>query len=169
MPRQKRRSRFRSLDECNEALHDLGRLDLRIEAVEARCDKKILEAKSLAAAASGLDRARKLAVEAELEMYYREHLDELEAGGRKTVEIPVGRMGRRRSSELKPQTKKKWADVIEEIKDWEFQDRFLRVTESVDKDAIRAQPERVIGDLGCRLVTKETWWYEVDRTKLETE
>ena len=167
MPRQKRHSRFRSLDECNEALHELGRLDLRIEAVEARCDSKILEAKSLAAEASGLDRARKLAVEAELEMYYREHLDEIEAGGRKSVAMAVGRMGRRRSSELKPQPKKKWADVLAAVK--EQLPGYLRVTEKVDKEQLRVESAEVLSGVGCRLVPKEIWWYEVDRTKLEIE
>ena len=168
MARQKRRSCLASLDECGEALRELGLLDLRIEAIEARCDRKILDAKSLAKEAASFHLTRKRELEGDLEMYYREHQAEIEADGRKSVELPVGSMGRRKSSELKPLPKKTWADVLAVIQRRGLE-QFLAVKKKVDKEALRSQTDGFLDKLGCRLVPKQTWWYEVDRTKLEAE
>lgn len=168
MAKKKRQPRLASLDECGQALREVGLLDIRIEGVQARCDKKILDAKSLAVEAAAPDVRRKNELEADLRDYYGAHLGEIETDGRKSVALAVGQMGRRLSHEIKTQNRKKWADVVAAIKrrKW-FQ--FLRVSEVADKDALRTETAETLAAVGCRLTPKQTWWYEVDRTNLEAK
>ena len=170
MARNKRKCTLKSLSDCNEALRDLGRLDILIETTQARCDRKILDAKSLAEQTASPLVSKKRELEADLELYYSQGVDELEADGKKTVEFIVGRMGRRLSHELKPLTKMRWCNVLALLIS-AGQRQFVRTREDVDKEALRGAglSKQRLFELGVRLREKQTWWYEVDRTKLEAK
>lgn len=164
MARGKRKSYLRNLEECNEALRLIGLAEVEAEKIRACCDEKIAAARREMDVAVAPQLAKIDQLSAALEAYYREHIDEVETNGRKSIELSNGKIGRRASSELKPLPKTTWAAVVERLKAAGMEE-FIRVKESPDREALRAQIDAEnLHVVGCRLIENDTFWWEADRT-----
>ncbi len=166
MPKRKRASKLKSVDEAAEALKCLGLADIELEKIEARTNGRILMIKSAAKQDITTVIADKRGLEADLEAYYMEHVGEIEADGRKSLLLVMGAMGRRKSTELKPYpAKRTWAAVAEDLRS--LAAKFLNVKRTVNKEKLRAEAsDEQLREFGLRLIEKQIWWYEIDRTKL---
>lgn len=159
------------LSECNEALRKLALCEIRIEGIEGRSNRAILkEKKEMEGQAAPLrDTASGLAKQ--LKAYYGAHRKELEANGVKSVELPVGRIGMRKSpATLKPIARWGWEKVLgllDRKKEW----LFIRVKKSVDKDAVHAADLNgdELKNLGMRVSEVEKFFFEWERTKVGLE
>ena len=158
-----------TLDECNDALRQVGLLELDLECVKTWCDEQVLVAKKEATERAKKTIAKRDALVIQLELYYERHKQDLEAGGKKTVVLTYGKMGRRLSTSLKTASRQTWKKVLEKVQAAYADGRFVRTKEEVDKDAVRkanlTSPE--LSKLGLRLDSEHAWWYEIDRSKLE--
>ena len=157
-----------SLDDCGRVLREIGSLDIAIERHQGLCDTAVLKAKRKAAELANPLLGRKAELGAQLELYYTRHAAELELGGWKSVDLAVGRIGRRKSTALKPLSRWTWARVLDCLRSSAGK-RFIRVKEEVDRDLINSAglTDEELSIFGLRRRPVETFWYEVDRTRIE--
>ncbi len=156
-----------SLDDCSRVLLWIGSLDIAIERHQGQCDRVVLKARQSAREIADPLVARKAALAAQLELYYTRHAGEIEAGGKKSVELTVGRIGRRQSTALKPLSKWTWAKVLQCLKS--SGSRFIRTKDEVDRDGLSAAglTDEQLSNFGLRRRVVQAFWYEVDRTKIQ--
>lgn len=86
-------------------------------------------------------------------------------GKKRSLELTFGTLGYRVSSEVQPQPKLKWRDVLERLERGNY-DQAVRVKKEVDKDVLRTFSEDELSEVGARLVDKDTFWYELKQEQL---
>ncbi len=84
---------------------------------------------------------------------------------KRSLELTFGTLGYRVSSEVQPQPKLKWRDVLERLERGNF-DQAIRVKKEVDRDVLRTFGEDELAEVGVRLVDKDTFWFELKQEQL---
>ena len=84
---------------------------------------------------------------------------------KRSVELDYGRIGFRKSTELKPKSKITWEMVLQRLKDLAFIEA-VRTKESVDKEELQKWPDERLDMVGVRRITKDQFWYETDEEKI---
>ncbi len=84
---------------------------------------------------------------------------------RRTCELDFGRLGFRRSSEVRPKPRNTWAAVLGRVKELGLVEA-VRVREDVNREALRQWPEARLELVGARRVEKDVFWCEVNEEAL---
>ncbi|MBI4442541.1 MAG: host-nuclease inhibitor Gam family protein [Acidobacteria bacterium] len=159
----------RCWEDVNQRLARLGEIECEVGMLRSRLNRKIAELTQQAVEASRAMEAEQGQLREQIERFYWTHRDEVLAGGRKSVELPFGRLGTRHSRSVvvaDAATAQRWlaANGLE---------RYLRTRTELDREAIRAAllDENGSGQaeaatlLGCPqlgLRESEQFWYEVN-------
>ncbi|MBF0212018.1 MAG: host-nuclease inhibitor Gam family protein [Magnetococcales bacterium] len=155
----------RDLQEANTVLGEIAQLKRSIDAIEADMNDTIDRIKRSAEAFSAPRRARLDALTNGL-LAFAEFNKESLFTKKRALELSFGMLGFRRSSELKPQGRGTWAQVLDKIKALGMAEA-LRVREEVNRETLRAWPEERLGVLGVRRVEKDLFWYELKMESLD--
>jgi phage host-nuclease inhibitor protein Gam len=84
---------------------------------------------------------------------------------RRSVELTFGTIGYRESSEVKPVPKSTWEKVLAALVRGNY-DQAIRVKAEVDKEALRTFSAKELSEVGARMVTKDTFWFELKQEQL---
>ncbi|MBF0628899.1 MAG: host-nuclease inhibitor Gam family protein [Magnetococcales bacterium] len=157
----------RDLQEANTVLGEIAHLKRSIDAIEADMNESIDKIKRSAEAFSAPRRMRLDALTNGLSAFAEFNKESVFAH-RRGVELSFGMMGFRRSSELKPQGRGTWAQVLEKIKELGIPEA-LRVREDVNREALRGWSEERLKLLGVRRVEKDLFWFALKMENLNHE
>lgn len=131
--------RVTSWDDFDQKLREVALIDLDVTDAGRDRDLALIEAQTAYDRATATRLATREVIEAALEKFYRANRKEVEAGGKRSVELTFGRAGiRAKAATLRTRRGVKWSDVVARIKDtvigWE---RFIQTKESVKKDEVK--------------------------------
>ena len=84
--------------------------------------------------------------------------------GKKSVTLTFGSFGFRASTSLQKAKKYTWERVLTLLKERGIAG--VRIKEEVDKDILRGLDSATLAGLGCKLVTEDTFYYELADTDL---
>jgi phage host-nuclease inhibitor protein Gam len=155
-----------TIQEADDALKEIAGLKREIELIEADMNEKIDQAKAEAEAQSAEPRSRLTMLEHGLQLFSAEKKSDL-FDKKRTLELNFGRMGFRKSNELKTKKKVTWAKVLGALKEKGLLEA-IRKKESVDKEILRQWSPEKLSEIGVEIQNKDTWWYEVDHQEIET-
>jgi phage host-nuclease inhibitor protein Gam len=157
-----------SIDDCNEALHELLLITLKLEGLTADRDR---ERAAVDARFEGLidtATARKKDLDMQLQQYYMAHLDQVEKDGKRSLGLYWGVIGRRMSPPALKLLNKSWTwrTVLIKLRE-KFGDRFIRTKDpEVDKDLVKAELDDArLRECGLKLDQDEAFFAEPDRAK----
>jgi hypothetical protein len=155
---------LQSIEECDAAMYRLLIATLEREKLECARDAQVAAAQKIFAL--DIDKAVKAQAEEEarLQQFYLTHLEICEAGGRKSLRLNYGVMGRRASPEALRLANKSWtwAAVLTKLQSM-FPGQFVRLAEpEIDKDKVKADFERgMLADFGMKIERGETFYAEL--------
>jgi len=133
---------------------------------EARLNAAVDKMKAHAKEHTAAVLAESVALEAALATFAETKKDVFFSKARSQA-LNFGVIGFRRSSELKPQSRKTWTSILERIKalsTGEELDPFkpaIRIKEEVNRDVLKDWPEERLDAVGARIVDKDTFYYEL--------
>lgn len=141
------------------AVDEIATLQTKRRILEAKRDKRLQAiqdecAPEIEAATDAIEQRLALA-----EAYAMTHRDEVLAPGRQSGETELAAYGfRQHPPALKTLNRKwTWETVLEAVKR-RWNDRFIRVTEELSKDGLKAElSEAELAEVGCRLESMETF------------
>ncbi|MBF0139817.1 MAG: host-nuclease inhibitor Gam family protein [Magnetococcales bacterium] len=150
---------IQNLDDADRSLAEISDLQRRIEGIEADLNDAIDRHKDEAANLAAPLRERYKVLSDGLAVFGELQKDNIFATKR-TVNLVFGALGFRKSAEIKAATGKKLADVLEALKVHRFLEA-VKVTEKINKDAMRDWADDKLGLVHAVREEKDTFWFEV--------
>jgi len=158
----------RSWDEVNQRLAYLGEMERQIRALRDQFEQKVAVLKQQWIEASQPVESERKRLQDQIERFYWAHRREVLAEGRKSVELPFGRLGSRLSRSVVVED----AAAAQQWLEAQGLDRFLRARTEIDREADRAtflstngsgngQSSAVLACPMIHLQETEQFWYEV--------
>ncbi|MEG1752762.1 MAG: host-nuclease inhibitor Gam family protein [Christensenella sp.] len=146
--------------EVDRAMHELQVLVHDLNEISLQRDRKITEIKDESAKVATVFQNRIKKHEAEIREFTLAHRAELNGKSRK---MNFGRLGFRISTALKLPTK--GVDVLQKLKELGLH-KCIKITETVDKDAMRRLPSNILLNTGAYIKQTEDFYYELDSEEL---
>jgi hypothetical protein len=168
MPNGSDRSGLRSIEECDGALYRLLILTLRSERLVAERDAEIAAVQKRYAtriASAGIETA---SLEAEIGTYYQENRQDLERGGKKSIQLGNGTLGMRAPAQppLVPLNQKwTWEKIAAKVKDL-WKKKYFHAPKEPGLDKVKLKKEldaEQLRECGLKLDTDERFYYELNR------
>ncbi len=153
--------------EADRVLAELAAARRDIGAIEREMQEIIDAAKAAASAQAEPIRVAIGAAEARLLDLANRVVDfAILTGGKKTLELAHGSLGRRMSAAVKPLPKWTWAKVLEQLIG---QDELqaVQITHRPNKEVLATWSSEHLERVGARYVVKDEPWYEVNKDRLE--
>lgn len=161
MPRLKASS-FSHRSEFDAAVDQIATLQVKLRILEAKRDKDIQRARDAHGAAIDEVATQLKATLSLAERYAVDHRDEIVPPGRKSSESALAVFGFRLGNPTLKTLNKRWTwdGVLEAVRS-RFNGRFIRTSEAVDKDALKAQlSDEQLAGVGCRIEQREDFFVE---------
>ncbi len=156
---------IRDLAEVDAVLGEIAEAQRELMLIETAMNEAIDAAKRTAAEQAAPLQARIRTLGESLGAYSTYHKSELFRRG-KTLRFNHGEIGFRKTTALKPQTRLRWADVLERLRETGRREG-IRVREDVNKEVLREWSDSELEAVGARLVSKDEFWYEVKQESVE--
>lgn len=154
----------RNVDQANETLAEIAAVKRHIKAIESEMNEIIDKAKSEAEIKAASHQVKLAALEGGLTAYATGAKAEL-FPQRRSVELDFGRIGFRKSVEIKAIPKWNWAKVMERARELGLM-AAIRIKESINKEELHEWPDEKLAAIGARRVENDNFFYEVDEEKL---
>jgi phage host-nuclease inhibitor protein Gam len=155
---------IKDLAAANAAMAEIAGIKRSIAEIESAMNERIDHTKAEAEVRALPLQARLASIEGGL-LAYAEHNKSDLFKDKRSRELDFGSLGYRRSKEIKPKAKTTWKMVLGAIKQFKF-NAALRTTEGVNKEELHTWPDQRLDVIGCHRVEKDTFWYEIDETKI---
>jgi phage host-nuclease inhibitor protein Gam len=155
-------AQIKDLDEANQALAEIGRLTIQIEAIDGKASEKIGKTKEEAAKAGEPARARITDLENALLNYAEYYKGEL-FKDKKTIPLAYGNIGYRLSTKVS--IKRATLDLLKKL----FNGKGIRVKEEVDKEELKEWKDEELAQVDAVKVTHDTFFYEVNREEINKD
>jgi len=152
-------ARVKSLDDANQALAEIGRLTMQLEAIDGKAAEKIGKIKEDAAAKGAEARDRIKDLENALTIYSEYNKGEL-FKDRKSIPLSYGSIGYRLSTKVS--VKKTTLELLQKL----FNGKGTRTKEEVDKEQLKDWEDTDLAQVDAAKVTKDTFYYEVNRDEI---
>lgn len=154
---------LKSWADADTTLRKIGDLTREIEKKERAATERIEAVKAKLQMDTAKQIAEKTALLHDLEAFALLHKTDLvEEAGRKSIDLNHGRLGFRKSTTLK--AIKKIADAVQWIKDARLAKKYLRIKESLNKEAMRELSDTELADIGMKREVKDVFWCEPNET-----
>lgn len=154
----------KDLAAANAAMAEIAGIKRSIVELESAMNTSIDRIKAEAEVKAAPLQTRLASIEGGLLAFAEHNKDEL-FKTKRSRELDFGSLGYRRSKEIKPQPKKTWKMVLGTIKRMGFT-MAVRNKESVNKEELHTWPDSRLDLIGCRRMTKDAFWYEIDEEKI---
>jgi len=145
---------------ADEALLEMGILNLEAEAIQAEAEIEIDKVKVFAAEQIAPKKARMKELELALEAFGKAHREEILPKGRKSLELNFGVLGFRKSTKIR--IKKTTLALLKKLDLLPF----IRLVESVNKEAMRDLPDDVLAQVDATREISEDFFFEVKREEI---
>jgi phage host-nuclease inhibitor protein Gam len=155
-------AQIKTLDEANQALAEIGRLTIQIEAIDGKASEAIGKIKEKAAKDGEPARARITDLENAL-LNYAEYFKGELFKDRKTIPLAYGNIGYRLSTKVS--IRKSTLDLLKKL----FSGRGIRVKEEVDKDDLKEWKDEELAQVDATKLTQDTFFYEVNRDEINKD
>lgn len=152
-------AQVKSLDDANQALAEIGRLTMQLEAIDGKAAEKIGKIKEDAAAIGAEARDRIKDLENALTIYSEYNKGEL-FKDRKSIPLSYGSIGYRLSTKVS--VKKTTLELLQKL----FNGKGTRTKEEVDKEQLKDWEDTDLAQVDAAKVTKDTFYYEVNRDEI---
>lgn len=152
-------AQVKSLDDANQALAEIGRLTMQLEAIDGKAAEKIGKIKEDAAAKGAEARDRIKDLENALSIYSEYNKGEL-FKDRKSIPLSYGSIGYRLSTKVS--VKKTTLELLQKL----FNGKGTRTKEEVDKEQLKDWDDTDLAQVDAAKVTKDTFYYEVNRDEI---
>lgn len=152
-------AQVKSLDDANQALAEIGRLTMQLEAIDGKAAEKIGKIKEDAAAKGAEARDRIKDLENALTIYSEYNKGEL-FKDRKSIPLSYGSIGYRLSTKVS--VKKTTLELLQKL----FNGKGTRTKEEVDKEQLKDWEDTDLAQVDAAKVTKDTFYYEVNRDEI---
>lgn len=154
------------LDAADRALARLAEIRRIVDGENLRLNEAVDKLKAHVSEVTAAPLAEAAVIEAALATFAETRKDSL-FGKLRSQALTFGLIGFRRSSEVKPRPKTTWGGILERIKslvtgvDGDPFKAAIRVKEDVNRDVLKDWPEERLEAVGARIVTKDTFFYEL--------
>lgn len=152
---------FKSYEECDQALQEIGGLKRELAMIEAHQNEIIDEAKAEAKKQAEPLTERIKSLERLLKEFCESHRSDFAKV--RTREMTFGQMGFRRSTKV---LIKRVGDTLQSLKDFGLL-KCLRIKEEIDKEAMKELDSEALANVGATLKTEDTFWCEVKQEELQ--
>jgi phage host-nuclease inhibitor protein Gam len=155
-----------SMDDCTATMAGLLVAVTELEKLVATRDQAVAAASARYEVDIDSWRAKKADLELALRNYYMAHVEEMEHGGRKSVQLPNGVMGRRLSPPKLTLLNRAWTWAASLVKlRSKYGERFLRTRDpEIDKDLVKAElDEAGLKEVGLAIDQDEVFFAEPAR------
>ena len=156
---------IKDLAQANAALGELGAIDRSLEEITSRMNAVIDQVKQRAEADAAPLKDRSRALAGGLKAF-AEHQKDSILKDRKSVELAFGRIGFRKSTQVKPAPKSTWKQILGRLRELGFE-AAIRIKEEINKDELHTWSDERLELVGARRVPKDEFWYEVKAEELE--
>ncbi len=154
-----------TVEDCTAAMGRL--LAATIEAEKVVAERDLAIAAASARFEPRLDEARQTAAEmtAALEGYYYAHVQEIEASGRKSLQLVNGVMGRRDNPPaLKPLNRRwTWAAIKQAVRAGLGLEYLRQPEPELDRDKLKTLGNEKLREFGMKVESDETFYIEPER------
>lgn len=150
---------IKDLSDADQALAEIGSLELQLEAIDGEATKAIGKIKNDAAKAGEKHRNRIKELENALSLYAEYNKQEL-FKDKKTVELTYGQIGFRESTKVT--VKKHTIELLKKL----FPGRGVRVDEKVDKEDLRDFTDEELAQVDAAKVKEDVFGYTVNREEV---
>ena len=150
-----------SWTDVDDAMRQIGECERQLDKLQVELNRQIAAAKEKAEkkAQPIQDKIKKLAMD--VKEFVQQNRSEMDG---KTKQLNFGKTGYRLSTKLMtPKT----AEIIDALKRHDMLD-CITVKESINKEELKRRPADDILKVGAYLKSDDEFWYEVDKTKLES-
>lgn len=155
-------AQIKSLDDANQALAEIGRLTMRLEAIDGKAAEKIGKIKEEAAKAGEEARERIKDLEAALTLYAEYNKSEL-FKDKKSIPLSYGIIGYRLSTKVS--IKRTTLELLKKL----FGGKGIRIKEEVDKEELKDWLDSDLAQVDAAKVTQDTFYYEVNRDEVNKD
>ncbi len=152
---------IKNLDEANLALSEIGKLQLKLEAVDGKASEKIGKIKEDAAKAGEEARNRIKELDSALALFAEYNKIDL-FKEKKTISLSYGNIGFRLSTKVS--VKKTTLELIKKL----FP-QGLRIKEEIDKDELKTWEDSQLAQVDAAKVEQDTFFYEVNREEVNKD
>jgi phage host-nuclease inhibitor protein Gam len=152
---------IKDLDEANLALAEIGKLELKLEAIDGKASERIGEIKEKAAKAGEDARNRIQELDSALALFAEYNKNEL-FKDKKTVPLSYGNIGFRLSTKVS--TKKTTLELLKKL----FP-HGIRVKEEIDKEEMKTWDDGQLAQVDAAKVEQDTFFYEVNREEVNKD
>lgn len=152
---------IKNLEEANLALAEIGRLQLKLEAIDGKASEKIGAIKEKAASDGEDARNRIQELDSALALFAEYNKGEL-FKEKKTVALSYGNIGFRLSTKVS--VKKTTLELVKKL----FP-RGLRIKEEIDKDELKTWENSQLAQVDAAKVEQDTFFYEVNREEVNKD
>ncbi|MDR2075616.1 MAG: host-nuclease inhibitor Gam family protein [Desulfovibrio sp.] len=156
-----------TLDEADTLLAEIAGLKRSISLITLGAEERIEAVKKGVAQECDPIREEIAAREEALARFAEYHKGELFTR-RKSAQLTFGILGFRASSKLKTLHKWTWERVLGALRE-AGKRSCLRIKEEVDKEALKTLPPEQLAEFGVRLVTEDSFFYELDEALVAPE
>jgi len=152
----------KSLDDANQALAEIGRLTMQLEAIDGKAAEKIGKIKEDAAAKGEEARNRIKDLENAVTIFAEYNKGEL-FKDKKSIPLSYGSIGYRLSTKVS--VKRSTLELLTKL----FGGKGIRVKEEVDKEQLKDWEDSDLAQVDAAKVTKDTFYYEVNREEINKD
>lgn len=153
-------TQLRSWEEVNEHLRAIGEIELEVEAINAELTRRVNELKAQADEQAQPLLARKKRLEGEVEEFVRARVGELSG---KSRQLTFGKVGFRTVSSLVLRNVNRMIEALKARGMLEC----ISLKETVNKTALERYSDETLQAVGARRVSKEQFYIEVDRERIQ--
>jgi len=152
---------IKNLDEANLALAEIGRLQLKLEAIDGKASEKIGKIKEDAAKAGEDARKRIAELDSALALFAEYNKTDL-FREKKTINLSYGNIGFRLSTKVS--VKKTTLELLKKL----FP-QGLRIKEEIDKEELKTWDDSQLAQVDAAKVEQDTFFYEVNREEVNKD
>lgn len=145
----------KNLDEVERFTQEVARCERQIDVIANSLSNEVARLTQEAYEQAAILAAKSDSLFAGIYAYSTAHRDELTADGKKSVDLASGTISWRISPKAVQFPKGKTQAIIEQIKTLGLQKEFLRVKESIDKEAMLKDPNKALSIAGIKITQEE--------------
>lgn len=153
---------IKNLDDANIALAEIGKLQFKLDAIDAKASEKIGKIKEQAAKEGEPARERIRELEQALALFAEYNKAEL-FKDRKTIALSYGNIGFRLSTKV--HIKKTTLELLKKL----FGGKGVRIKEEVNKEELAEWDNDALAQVDAAKVSQDTFFYEVNKEEINKE
>jgi phage host-nuclease inhibitor protein Gam len=149
---------IKTLDEVNDALGEIGRIQIELSRIDSEAEGKINAVKDKASQEGKPLREKIDLIEESLVAYGEKHQKEICSNGKRSIDLTFGTIGFRFSSKISIGKKEKTLELLRQL----YDGRGIRTKEDVDKEELSKWTDEDLATVKAKRVTEDTFFSDIN-------